>query len=121
MTTLPSFNEVLKLILFGRLSLEIRVGRNWFTLRDEDLEMAGLLLVRPDWKTGRSDRPGLMPVIQHIESQVTGFRVEGHAPAIDNLSDVYDGLRERLAPSKLFCREDRQWKLTAFKSPPKKY
>lgn len=121
MATPPSFSEVLNLILSGRLSVDLHSGRNLFTLRNEIIEMSGLLVVRPDWKTGKSDRPGLMPVIQLIKSHATGFRAEGQEPAIDNLSDIYDALRERLAPSKLFCREDRQWKLTAFKSPPRKF
>lgn len=118
MTTSPTHTQVLRLIRSGDLCLDYHNRSIWFFLRDAGFEMSGPLVIRPDWKTGSDDRPGLMPIIQTIRDEATGFLAEGSKPPVQNVPDIYMALRERLSPAKLFYREDGQWTLDSFGSPP---
>ncbi len=119
MTTSPTHSQVLQLINTGFLFFYSRDnGPTGFCLRKENAELNGLLIFRPDWKEGPDDRPGLMPFIQTLKDRKTGFHAEGDAPAIGDLSDIYEALRERLSPAKVLCREEGRWMLDSSGSAP---
>lgn len=118
MTTSPTHSQVLQLVNTGFLFFYSHdKGPIGFCLRKENVEVSGLLIFRPDWKEGPDDRPGLMPVIQTLKDEGTGFYAEGHAPAVDRLSVIYRALRERLSPAKVLYRDEGCWMLTSCGSP----
>ncbi len=112
MSLSPAHHEVMELVETGDLLLAHEPEGIRFYLRDKQITMTGRLIIRPDWNEGPDDRPGLMPVIQKLEDGVTGYCEVGCEPAIEGLSRIYDALRTRLAPSRLFRRQNGRWMLT---------
>ncbi|GGL81989.1 hypothetical protein GCM10011534_00020 [Pseudooceanicola nanhaiensis] len=113
MSLSPAHHEVMELVNTGDLLLAHEPEGIRFYLRDKQITMTGRLIIRPDWNEGPDDRPGLMPVIQKLEDGDTGYCEAGCEPAIEGLSRIYDALRTRLAPSRLFRRQNGRWMLTA--------
>ncbi len=114
MTTYPAHNQVLQLVNTGFLFFYPHGGGTiWFCLSNVNLKMNGFLIIRPNWNEGPDDRPGLMPIIQALTDERTGFYAEGHAPAIDRLSVIYQALRNRLSPDNVFYLDEGRWMLTS--------
>lgn len=111
MTISPNPNQVLQLIKSGRLSLFRQDGGHWFRLQGGSSELTGRLVIRPDWNEGPDDRPGLMPIIVSLKDEVVGYHEEGCDLAVEDLPSIYDALRERLSPSKIFRRQYGRWAL----------
>lgn len=88
-----------------------------FRLVAQECSVSGLLCCRRDWADERG-RPGLMPVIDEV------VRIDGESRTVvsestENMDVVYDVLRERLSPEKLYTWDDETgWLLTSFKSRP---
>ncbi|SPJ29409.1 hypothetical protein [Falsiruegeria mediterranea] len=108
---------MLETISNGYLLLEEERRMVRFRLFTEECSVSGLLCSRPDWSDERG-RPGLMPVIDEVVLIEGESRTTVPQPS-DNMVDVYDVLRERLSPEKLYTKDDELgWLLTSFKSKP---
>lgn len=112
MSHAPTHHEVLKLVKTGQLFLDHDRDGIRFYIRDQQANMTGRIFIRPDWNEGPDDRPGLMPVIESLEDKSTGFYEEGYEPSVERLWGIYEALRERLSPAKLFRRENGRWVLS---------
>lgn len=88
-----------------------------FSLRDNFYEISGLLLIRPDWAEAAWAPPGLMPVIEVVKRRSDNITASNLEDAIERVEDVYDTLRERMEPSKLFVRGKTEWILPAIRLP----
>lgn len=97
------------------LEEERRIVR--FRLVSNACSVKGLLCRRQDW-ADESGRPRLMPVIDEVAISEGGAKITVSQPTY-NMCIVYDVLRERLAPEKLYTWDDELgWLLTSFKSKP---
>ena len=114
----PTFNRVLQLINKGHLLIDRGDGGTWFYLHGARIEMSGRLVIRPDWNEGQDDRPGLMPIIASLRDQDTGFHENGCEPSVERLWDIYEALRERLSPTKIFSRQNGRWVMISVDSQP---
>lgn len=117
MSLSPTHQGVLNLVNTGQLFLDNGSGGIRFFIRSRQMYMTGRIIIRSDWNEGSDDRPGLMPVIESLEDTGTGFCEEGYEPSIERLWIIYEALRERLSPSKLFRREGGRWVLGHTFSP----
>lgn len=88
-----------------------------FRLFTGECSVAGLLCFRPDW-ADKHGRPGLMPVIDEVVLIEGETRTPLPQPS-EEMTVVYDLLRERLSPEKVYTWDDDEgWLLTSLKSRP---
>lgn len=112
-------NLMVDAIVRGVLLLEERGSTVYFRLFNNECSVSGPLVRRRDW-SDPFGRPGLIPLIETV--QQSGEPACSEAPseiADDNLAIVYDFLKRRLNPEKLFFFDsDRGWMLSSIGSKP---
>lgn len=107
----PTRTQILQLIQTGCLHIEHHPADVWFALHNDQLEIDGRLIVRPDWTEGDDDRPGLMPIIGRLTDGDTVFCSDEISASLNGLSDIYVALRQRVSPQDVFRRCGGHWLL----------
>lgn len=112
-------NLMIEAIARGVLLLEERGSTVYFRLFNNECSVSGPLVRRRDW-SDTFGRPGLIPLIETV--QQNGEHACSEAPSEiteDILAVVYDFLKQRLNPEKLFFFDsDRGWMLSSIGSKP---